>query len=64
MVHFFNIENSKLESVLAKRLKEYFLFVSKIGALGGKVVLRNTTKIINFSRRPGLAEKFIFERYF
>ena len=64
MVHFFNIENSKLESVLAKRLKEYFLFVSIIVALGGKVVLRNTTKSIKFSRKPGFAAKFIFERDF
>ena len=64
MVHFFNIENSKLESVLAKRSKECFLFVSKMVALGEKVVLRNTPKSINFSRKPGFAAKFIFDRDF
>ena len=46
MVHFFNIENSKLESVLAKRSKECFLFVSKMVALGEKVVYVTQQKSI------------------
>ena len=64
MVHFFNIENSKLESVLAKRLKECFLFVSKMVALGEKVVLRNTTNIINFSRKPGFVQNLYLREIF